>query len=47
MKKIYQTPSMEVITIQTACMLANSLDITNDEQSNDNALSRGDDWDED
>ena len=47
MKKIYQTPSMEVITIQTACMLANSLEFGEGTKDNEGALSREDDWDED
>lgn len=49
MKKTYIAPCMEIVNVQTAAMLAGSMDLNSETVSGDRALSRGNGslWDDD
>ena len=50
MKKTYIAPGMEIVNVQTAAMLAGSMDLNSESVSGNKALSRrrsrGDYWDD-
>jgi len=47
MKKIYQAPTMEEITVHIQPLMEPSLEVSGNEQDNDNAFSRESGWDYD
>ena len=49
MKKTYIAPEMEIVNVQTAAMLAGSMDLNSDTVNGSSALSRrgGGVWDDD